>query len=138
MAAESHGEKKRIIWPFLPSKWVKFSVFLIKLLFFLLIQVHFHFIFIFLFDLSRSELIWPGQAVRVDPVRLLYLPIFYVTCLPHAARIKKKCPVSRCKCLMHWKISMYFLLWMTLFFFLYIQLSLECMIVMETSILILR
>ena len=138
MAAESHGEKKRIIWPFLPSKWVKFSVFLIKLLFFLLTRVHFHFIFIFLFDLSRSELIWPGQAVWVDPVRLLYLPIFYVTCLPHAARIKKKCRVSRCKCLMHWKISMYFLLWMTLFFFLYIQLSLECMIVMETSILILR
>ena len=37
--------------------------------------------FIFLFDPSwsgpsRSELIRPGLAVRVDPVRLLYLPIF--------------------------------------------------------------
>ena len=25
-------------------------------------------------DPSRSELIWPGLAVRVDPVQLLYLP----------------------------------------------------------------
>ena len=76
MAAESHRGKKRIIWPFLPSKWVKFSVLLIKLIFFLLIRVHFYFIFIFfLFDLSRSELIRPGQVARVDPVRLLYLPV---------------------------------------------------------------
>ena len=40
-----------------------------------LIRVQFYFIFIFLFDPSRSELIWPGLAVRVDPVRLLSLPI---------------------------------------------------------------
>ena len=39
-----------------------------------LIRVQFYFIFIFLFDPSRSELIRPGLAVRVDPVRLLYLP----------------------------------------------------------------
>ena len=39
-------------------------------------------------DPSRSELIRPGLAVRVDPVRLLYLPIekfhspdLFVTCL---------------------------------------------------------
>ena len=78
MAAESHGEKKRIIWPFLPSKWVKFSVLLIKFFFCCseLIRVHFYFIFIFLFDPSRSELIQPGQAVRVDPVRLLFVPHF--------------------------------------------------------------
>ena len=68
--------RKRIIWPFLPSKWVKFSVLLIN--FFCwseLIQVHFYFIFIFLFDPSWSELIRTGQAIRVDPVRLLYLPL---------------------------------------------------------------
>ena len=49
-----------------------------------MIRVRFYFIFIFLFDSSwsdliqvgpsRSELIRPGLAVRVDPVRLLYLP----------------------------------------------------------------
>ena len=37
-----------------------------------LIRVQFYFIFIFLFDPSWSG---PGLAVRVDPVRLLYLPI---------------------------------------------------------------
>ena len=49
--------KKRIIWPFLPSKWVKFSVLLIKFFFCCseLIRVHFYFIFIFLFDPSWSE-----------------------------------------------------------------------------------
>ena len=30
--------------------------------------------FVFLFDPSRSELIRPGLAVRVDPVRLSYVP----------------------------------------------------------------
>ena len=40
-----------------------------------LILVQFYFTFIFLFDPSRSELIWPRLAVRVDPVRLLSLPI---------------------------------------------------------------
>ena len=29
-------------------------------------------------DPSRSELIRPGLVVRVDPVRLLYLPLKYV------------------------------------------------------------
>ena len=29
-------------------------------------------------DPSRSELIWPGLAVRVDLVRLLYLPLIYM------------------------------------------------------------
>ena len=38
-----------------------------------LIRVQFCFIFIFSFDPSRSELFRPGLAVRVDPVRLLYL-----------------------------------------------------------------
>ena len=39
-----------------------------------LTRVQFYFILIFLFDPSRSELIRPGLAVRIDPVRLLYLP----------------------------------------------------------------
>ena len=37
-------------------------------------RVQFYFILFFLFDPSWSELIRPGLAVRVDPVRLLYLP----------------------------------------------------------------
>ena len=40
-----------------------------------MIRVHFYFILIFLLDRSRSELIPPEQAVWVDPVWLLYLPI---------------------------------------------------------------
>ena len=65
-----------MIWPFLPSKWVKLSVLPIEFNFFdcsELIRVQFY--FIFLFDPSWSELIRPGLAVRVDPVQLLYLPI---------------------------------------------------------------
>ena len=42
--------------------------------FLFMIRVQFYFIFIFLFDPSRSELIRLGLAVRVDSVRLLYLP----------------------------------------------------------------
>ena len=67
-----------MIWPFLPSKWVKLSVLLILFNFFdcsELIRVQFYFLFLFLFDPSWSELIQPGLAVRVDPVRLLYLPV---------------------------------------------------------------
>ena len=43
--------------------WVKVSVFF-----------NFTFFFMIRDDPSRSELIRPGLAVRVDPVRLLYLP----------------------------------------------------------------
>ena len=52
--------KKRIIWPFLPSKWVKFSVLLIKLICFVdpsPLLFYFYFFFI------RSE------SIRVDPTR---------------------------------------------------------------------
>ena len=35
----------------------------------------FNFMFFFFYDPSLSELIRPGLAVRVDPVRLLYLPL---------------------------------------------------------------
>ena len=43
-----------------------------------LTRVQFYFILIFLFDPSRSELIRPGLAVRVDPVWLLYLPLINI------------------------------------------------------------
>ena len=88
-------EKKRIIWPFLPSKWVKFSVLLIWLIYFLLIRVDpspISFYFCFSYSIrvgpSQSELIRPGLAVRVDPVRLLYLPLvegkkFGLICFPN-------------------------------------------------------
>ena len=39
------------------------------------ISVNFMFFFVIRDDPSRSELIRPGLAVRVDPVRLLYLPL---------------------------------------------------------------
>ena len=58
--------KKKIIWPFLPSKWVKLSVLLIWFNFFDcsgLIRVQFYFIFIFLYDPSWSE------SIRVDPTQ---------------------------------------------------------------------
>ena len=37
-------------------------------------------------DPSRSELIRPGLAVRVDPVRLLYLPVFICECMVNRAK----------------------------------------------------
>ena len=43
-------------------------LFIIRVVFFM-IRVQFYFIFVFLFDLSWSE------SIRVDPVRLFYLPI---------------------------------------------------------------
>ena len=49
--------KKRIIWPFLPSKWVKFSVLLIKLIFFYWSESIF-ILFLFFF-----------YSIRVDPTR---------------------------------------------------------------------
>ena len=39
---------------------------------------------------SRSELIRPGLAVRVDPVRLLYLPVSLVSCKNKA--MSASCP----------------------------------------------
>ena len=76
MDAESHGQK-RMIWPFLPSTWVRLSVLLIEFNLFLLTRVDPSPIYLFLFfypSFIRSELIRPGLTVRVDPVRLLYLP----------------------------------------------------------------
>ena len=54
--------EKRIIWPFSRSKWVKFSVFLIKLIFLLIRVDPSPFLFIFIFFI-RSE------SIRVDPTR---------------------------------------------------------------------
>ena len=44
-------------------------------------NISFNFMFFFMIrdDPSRSELIRPGLAIRVDPVRLLYLPLFVAT-----------------------------------------------------------
>ena len=78
MAPESHGGK-RMIWPFLPFKWVKLSVLLINLIFLIApswSESNF-ILFLFFYSIrvgpSRSDLIRPGLAVRVDPVQLLYL-----------------------------------------------------------------
>ena len=73
-----HGTEKRresfLIWPIFERnftfKWVKVSIFHLILYFFMIRD-----------DPSRSELIRPGLAVRVDPVRLLYLPIYNGSCL---------------------------------------------------------
>ena len=54
--------EKRIIWPFSRSKWVKFSVLLIKLIFLLIRVDPSPFLFIFIFFI-RSE------SIRVDPTR---------------------------------------------------------------------
>ena len=63
-------------WKLSDTDWFYFS-FYNPGCFFFMIRVQFYFIFIFLFDPSRSELIRPGLAVRVDPVRLLYPPVKY-------------------------------------------------------------
>ena len=55
--------EKGIIWPFLPSKWVKFSVLLIKLLFFVDPSWSESTFILFLFLFIRSE------SIRVDPTR---------------------------------------------------------------------
>ena len=73
--------KKGLSGLFYPPNGLKFSVLLIQLIYFLLIRVdpspilfYFCFFYSIRVGLSRSELIRPGLAVRVDPVRLLYLP----------------------------------------------------------------
>ena len=71
LTTQHDTEKRResfLIWPIFERnftfKWVKVSIFHIILYFFMIRD-----------DPSRSELIRPGLAVRVDPVRLLYLPV---------------------------------------------------------------
>ena len=65
--------KKRIIWPFLPSKWVKFSVLLIKLICFVDPSP---LLFYFYFFFNRSE------SIRVDPTRTGGLSWFGPTFVP--------------------------------------------------------
>ena len=70
--------EKRIIWPFLPSKWVKFSVLLIKLIFFVdpswseSIFIHFYF-----FCSIRVDPSWSDPDKRSELIRsnFLYLPV---------------------------------------------------------------
>jgi len=57
--------KSPLLTGMLTFKWVKLSI-------------SFNFVFMIRDDPSRSELIRPGLAVRVGPVRLLYLPLFKV------------------------------------------------------------
>ena len=76
-------EKKRIIWPFLPSKWVKFSVLLIWLIYFLLIRVLFHFIFVFLI---RSELVLVSPSWSDPDWRSELIPSDFCTCLLSKAK----------------------------------------------------
>ena len=76
--ATTSSQEKKTKWQ-VKGKWRRLILFFFlwsKLIFLWseLILVQFYFIFIFLFDPSRSELIQPGLAVRVHPVRLLYLP----------------------------------------------------------------
>ena len=57
-------------------------LFIVRVVFFFIIRVVFFFmtrvdpspVLFYLYFFIRSELIRPGLAVRVDPVRLLYLP----------------------------------------------------------------
>ena len=73
-------KKKRIIWPFLTSKWAKSSVSLIYLIYFLLIRVQFYFIFTFLFDPSWSDPDWRSELIRFEFCTcLLYNLIFQLT-----------------------------------------------------------
>ena len=68
-------------------------LFIIRVVFFLwseLIRVQLYFIFIFLFDPSWSE------SIRVDPVRLLYLPFLWA-----CDRLKPMEPVW-VSCIVHW------------------------------------
>ena len=76
--ATTSSWEKKTKWR-VKGKWRRLILFFFlwsKLIFlwseFILVQ--FYCIFIFLFDPSRSQLIRPGMAVWVDPVRLLYLP----------------------------------------------------------------
>ena len=77
--ATTSSQEKKTKWQ-VKGKWRRLILFFFiwsELIFLWseLILVQFYFTFIFLFDPSRSELIWPRLAVRVDPVRLLSLPI---------------------------------------------------------------
>ena len=70
--------EKRIIWPFSRSKWVKFSVLLIKLIFLLIRVDPSPFLFIFYFFCSiRVDPSWSDPDKRSELIRsnFLYLPV---------------------------------------------------------------
>ena len=61
--------KKRIIWPFLPSKWVKFSVLLIKLIFLVgpsPLPFYFYVFYSIQIDPSWSDLDRRSELIRSD------------------------------------------------------------------------
>ena len=62
-------------------------LFVIRVVFFFMIRVDPSAILFYFYFFIRSELIRPGLAVRVDPVRLFYLPEIKTYCI---AGCKKK------------------------------------------------
>ena len=81
MVPESHGEKKDDLAFFYPPNGLNFQFCWFNLIFLIAPSWSESSFILFLFfysirvSPSRSELIRPGLAVRVDPVRLLYLPV---------------------------------------------------------------
>ena len=80
MAPESQGEKKDDLAFFDPPNGLNFQFCWFNLIFLIAPSWSESSFILFLFFYSirvgpsRSELIRPGLAVRIDPVRLLYLP----------------------------------------------------------------
>ena len=81
MVPESHGEKKDDLAFFYPPDGFNFQFCWFNLIFLnapswsesnFILVLFFYLIWV---GPSRSELIRPGLVVRVDPVRLLYLPV---------------------------------------------------------------
>ena len=78
-------KKQNSGWKLSDTDWFYFSFYNPSCFFFMIRVDPSPILFIFYFFI-RSELIRPGLAVRVDPVRLLYLP-HYMSCI----RIKNSC-----------------------------------------------
>ena len=87
MAPKSHGEKKGWSSLFYPPNGLNFQFGRFNLIFLIAPSWSESSFILFLFfhsirvGPSRSELIRPRLAVRVDPVRLLYLPLLFVCSL---------------------------------------------------------
>ena len=84
MAPESHGEKKGWSGLFYLPNGLNFQFCWFNLIFFIAPSwsksnfILFLFFYLIRVGPSRSELIRPGLAARVDPVRLLYLHAYFV------------------------------------------------------------
>ena len=83
MAPESHGEKKGWSGLFYLPNGLNFQFCWFNLIFLIAPSwsessfILFLFFYLIRVGLSRSELIRPGLAAQVDPLRLLYLPILW-------------------------------------------------------------